>query len=394
MIDRRFVPFLLGLALAACGPKPDGNAPNASSTAGRTAGRPQTVSVAITKVESIPLIMQAQGNVIALDEVDLRAQKTGIIHQIHFNEGDDVKSGQLLFSLDARDDEANVKKAEARVVGSRAQLDIARRDWQRAQDLASKNFISQSGLDTARAKLDAAESTLAQEVATLESARVQLSYDFIRAPFAGRAGRVDVRPGSLVQANSTSSLVRITRQDPIGISFTLPERFLPALHQARSKGKARVLIDGPSGTTLRGEIVFIESSIDQTAGTIGIKARFANGTRELWPGQFVAVKVQAGEIANAVTLPAQAIQNNSSGQFVYVIDEDQTVSAQPVQVAQIYQERAVVTGIGASIKVVLEGGQNLRPGGKIVEAASAPANGRRGKDGRHGSAVGSAPAGH
>lgn len=391
MTDLRLVPLLLCLTLAACGPGQSSNStsPAASSPVARGtgAGRVQTVSTALTQTESIPLIMESQGNVIALDEVDLKAQKTGTISQIHFREGDEVKKGQLLFSLDARDDEANLKKAQARVTGSRAALDISKRDWLRAQDLANKNFISQAGLDAARAKLDAAESTLAQEIAALESAKVQLSYDYIRAPFAGRAGRIDVRVGSLVQANSTSSLVKITRQDPIAISFTLPERSLPVLNAAQSTEKTQVMVQSGTGKSLQGKIIFIENSIDSTAGTIGIKAQFANSARDLWPGQFVAVKVQAGEIKNAVTLPAQAIQNNSSGQFVYVINPDETVAVQPVQVAQFYQERAVLTGITGSIKVVLEGGQNLRPGSKIAEAASRPAGDKGGRRGSSASAA-------
>lgn len=392
MIDHRLAaPLVLCLTLTACGgSKPESTtSPQASTPSAQPrAARAQTVSTTLSRTESIPLIMASQGNVISLDEVDLRPQKTGTVSQIHFQEGDQVKKGQLLFSLDARDDAANLQKAEARVIGSRTQLEIAKRDWQRAQDLASKNFISPAGLDTTRAKLDSAESTLAQDIATLESAKVLHSYNFVRAPFAGRAGRIDVRTGSLVQANTTTALVRITRLDPIGVSFTLPERFLPTLTDAKARDKVQVLINTGAGQPLRGQITFVENSIDRTAGTIGIKAQFANGQHQLWPGQFVSVKVKAGEIADAVTLPAQAIQNNSSGQFVYVVGNDDTVSAQPVQVVQVYQERAIVTGITGNTKVVLEGGQNLRPGGKVIEAASRPADGKRGQQASRASAAG------
>ncbi len=379
MTELRIVALLASLALAACGPSQNqaGSAspPASSSGAAGKSARPQTVTSILTRTESIPLILEAQGNVIAQDEVELRAQKTGTVSRIHFREGEEVRAGQLLFALDSRDDQANLDKALARVAGSRAQLEIARRDWVRAQDLADRHFISQSGLDAARSRLDAAESTLAQEIAALESARVQLSYNTIRAPFAGRAGRVDVRSGSLVQANSSAPLVKITRLDPVAVSFTLPESALPAVQAAQAS--ARVSVTASDGSLVHGRIVFIESSIDATAGTIAIKARFDNDRRLLWPGQFVAVRVQAGEIRDAVTLPAQAIQNGPKGQFVYVIGADQTVLAQPVKVAQIYRERAVVTGVDADVRVVLEGGQNLRPGGRVAEAAPVPAGARR-----------------
>ncbi len=396
MTDHRPALLLLCLFLAACGPGNSTSPPNtpAASAAGGNksgnTGRAQIVAVTQTRIESIPLILEAQGNVISLDEVDLRPQKTGTISKIHFNEGDEVKQGQLLFSLDSRDDEANLKKADARVAGSRAQRDIARRDWVRAQDLAEKNFISPSGLDATRAKLDAAESTLAQDIAALESAKVLLSYDHIAAPFAGRAGRIDVRVGSLVLANSTTSLVKITRLDPIGISFTLPERDLPALQSAQKGEEIKVRIDLAGSKALSGKIVFIESSVDRTSGTIGIKARLPNTERLLWPGQFSPVKVLAGEIKNAVTLPAQAIQNGPNGRFVYVVKSDQTVTAQPVELQQVYQERVIVTGIGEGINVVLEGGQNLRPGSKVSEASATAEKRREGK--RDGSTAASLPA--
>lgn len=381
MIDRRLVLILLCLPLVACGPgKEGGNNASGVKTASSpaNAGRPQTVQTTLTRAESIPLILETQGNIISLDEVDIKPQKTGIISQIHFKEGDEVKKGKALFSLDSRDDEANVKKAEARVTGSRAQLEIAKRDYQRAQELVAKNYISPASLDTTKSKLDAADSTLAQDQAALESAKIILSYDHIVAPFSGRAGRIDVRPGSLVLANSTVSLVKITRIDPIGISFTLPERNLPDLMAAQKSGEVKIRVDLADKKSLTGKVVFFENAVDRTSGSIGIKAKISNDGRQLWPGQFVPVKVLAGEIKDAVTLPAQAIQSNTNGRFVYVVMPDKTVKAQPIELVQIMQQRAIITGIAGGVKVVLEGGQNLRPGGKVNEA-SAPAEARRGK---------------
>lgn len=372
MIDRRSLSLLLlCLPLAACGPGKEEKGKSASASASKSdTGRPRAVQITQTSTEAVPLVLEAQGNVIPLDQVDLRPQKTGTIAHIHFKEGDEVKKGQLLFSLDSRDDESNVRKADARVIGSKAALEIAKRDYVRSLDLAKRNFISSAGLDASKSRLDAAESTLAQDIAALESARVQLSYDHIVAPFDGRAGRIDVRSGSLVLANSTITLVNITRLDPIGVSFTLPERDLPAVRAAMKTGDVIAQIALPDGEKLQGKVIFVENSVDRTSGTIGIKAAFPNSKRLLWAGQFVPVRVFAGEIKNAVTLPGQAIENGPNGRFVYIVNADQTVSAQPVELVRIYESRAIIKGIEGGVKVVLEGGQDLRPGNKVVESAS------------------------
>lgn len=383
MINLRLASLLLCLPLAACGPSKDkseagdNKTASAASKKGGGANRARTVQTTLTAVESVPLMLEAQGNIIPLDQVDLRPQKTGTIAKIHFKEGDEVKKGQLLFSLDSRDDESNVKKAEARVVGSRAALDIAKRDYARSVDLAKRNFISPSALDATKSKLDAAESTLAQDIAALESAKVQLSYDRIVAPFDGRAGRIDVRPGSLVLANSTINMVNITRLDPIGVSFTLPERDLPALRTAMKDGAVSVQLALPDGQKASGKVIFVENAVDRTSGTIGIKAEFPNSKRQLWAGQFAPVRIHAGQIKDAVTLPGQAIENGQNGRFVYVVNEDMTVSAKPVELVRIYESRAIIKGVEGGVKVVLEGGQDLRPGNKITEAASGTATSKK-----------------
>lgn len=379
MIDRRaLTSLLLWLPLVACGPAKDGSGASDKQSASAPGGKSGTnrarpVQTTLTTTESVPLILEAQGNVIPLDQVDLRPQKTGTIAKIHFKEGDEVKKGQLLFSLDSRDDESNVRKAEARVVGSRAALDIAKRDYTRSQDLAKRNFISPAGLDATKSKLDAAESTLAQDIAALESAKVLLSYDRIVAPFDGRAGRIDVRVGSLVLANSTINLVNITRLDPIGVSFTLPERDLSALRTALKDSAVNVQLTLPDGKKTDGKVIFVENSVDRTSGTIGIKAEFPNKQRQLWAGQFAPVRIHAGQIKDAVTLPGQAIENGPNGRFVYVVNPDQTVSAKPVELVRMHESRALIKGIEGGVKVVLEGGQELRPGNKITEAASGTA---------------------
>jgi RND family efflux transporter MFP subunit len=366
------------------GPKGDKTA--AGSSASRGGNRPTAVSVTTTRLEAVTLTLEAQGNVIALDDVDVRPQKNGTVEKIHFKEGDELKRGQLLFSLDSRDDVANVARLEATVLGTQALVSAAERDLARSKDLAERNFASPAALDASRDKLDAAKALLAQNRAAVDQARVSLSYTAIRAPFDGRAGVIGVRPGSLVTSNATStSMVKITRMNPIGVSFSLPERDLPILLAGQRQGPMKVSVDLDSNHRLKGEVVFLDSTVDRTSGTIAVKARLENDERRVWPGQYVTLKIVAGEVKDAVVLPSQAVINGPNGRLVYIVKDDQTVAAQPVVLVRIVDEKAVLKGIGPGIKVVLEGGQNLRPGSKVQEVKDDAKGGeRRGGGGRRG----------
>lgn len=348
-------------------------------TKGGRSGRTQTVNTALSKTIDLPRLLETQGNVQALDEVDIRPQKNGMVTAIHFKEGDELRKGQLLFSLDARDDHANVSKAEAAVVSAEVALSIAQRELKRSQDLSEKQFITPSALDTTRSKVDTASAALAQSKAALEQARVSQSYTRIHAPFDGRAGLINVRPGSLVTSNATSTaLVRLTRMNPIGVSFTLPERDLPALQNAMRLGPVKLKAISSTQEALHGQIIFVDSSVDRSAGTLLIKARLDNSERRVWPGQYVALQIEAGRWENVVTLPAQAVLNSPNGRLVYAVKEDSTVEAHAVELLQISGEQAIIKGLPAGLKIVVEGGQNLRPGSKVSEARS-EGKGKRGK---------------
>lgn len=363
---RRILALLVSTGLLlACGKQP-------SETATRSGeghkNRPQPVKVVQTRLENVPLLIETQGNILALDEVELRAQKNGTLKEVLVTEGSELRRGQLLFTLDDREDRANAEKAEAALAGARAALAIAKRDLERAQELSAKNFISPSTLDVARNKLDTAEAGLAQSQAALSQARVALSYNQIRAPFDGRAGRIDIRPGALLSASTSApALIKITRMDPIGVGFSLPERELPALLAAQKGGPVRVkaFIDGENA--LEGRLSFIESSVDKASGTVALKARLENASHRAWPGQYIKVRIEAGEIGNGVVLPAQALLNSPKGRIVYVVEPDSSVRAQPVELLRVFDQKALVKGLEAGLKVVQEGGQNLRPGSKVVE---------------------------
>lgn len=381
----------LGLILTACNKNAPAQAQSSNKSAAGKSGKPQTVSTTLTRVESVPLVLQAQGNVLALDEVELRPQKNGTIKEVLVREGSEVKKGQLLFTLDDRDDRANVDRAAAAVDGAQAALSIAKRDLARTQDLSSRNFVSPSALDSARNKVESSEAGVAQAKAALEQAKVSLSYTRIEAPFDGRAGRVDIRPGALVTASATQvALVKITRMHPIGVNFSLPENNLPMLLDAQRKGPVKVsaTIDGTH--ILHGAVSFIDSSVDHSSGTIALKATLDNSERRVWPGQYVTVSVEAGDIPDATALPSQAVINGPNGPLVYVVQPDSTVAAQPISVVRIVDQNAIIKGVAGGVRVVLEGGQNLRPGVKIVDTGNG--NGARGKRGGKAKDGQSAPA--
>lgn len=354
----------LGLLLAAC---QDRNTPTQGNSP-----RVQTISTTLTVQRSVPLVIETQGNVLALDEVDVRPQKNGTITAIHFREGDEIHSGQLLFSLDARDDEAAFNKAAAAVASAQAARSIATRELKRSEELAARNFIAPSALDSALSKLESADAGLAQAQAALEQAQVSRSYNRIHAPFAGRAGLINVRLGSLVTSSATAtSLVRLTRMNPIGVSFSIAERELTGVLAAQATGALQLEAITQNGERIAGELIFVDSNVDRNSGTLLLKGRLANDARQIWPGQYVIVRLQAGMIENAVLLPAQAVINGPAGRFVYVVEADDKVRAQPVEQLRIVDQQALLRGIDAGVKVVLEGAANLRAGASVREAKPA-----------------------
>ena len=352
----------------------------ASAPAGEEGKRARTpvVVTVMSKQETVPLRIEAQGNVLALDEVDIRPQKNGMITATHFHEGDDIRAGQLLFTLDDRDDAANVGKAEAATASAEAGVAIAQRDLARSQELFDKQYIAPSALDTSRNRLDTAVANLGQAKAALEQAKVSKSYTRITAPFEGRAGVINVRPGSLVTSNSTAtSLVKLTRMNPIGVSFSVSERDMAPLLEALRAGPVKLEAQTNAKGSLKGEVIFVDSNVDKTSGTLLVKGRLDNRNRIVWPGQFVNISVEAGELHDVVVLPSQAVVNGPENRFVYAVKDDNTVEARPVTVLHIVNQNAILSGIPGGLKVVLEGTQNLRPGAKVQEA-----HGEKGANGK------------
>jgi RND family efflux transporter MFP subunit len=351
-----------------------GGKPNGAKGA-RKVGGPVAVVTAQAEMRDVPVRLVANGTVTANQSVDLRAQITSTVKEVHIREGQSVRAGEPLFTLDRGTEEANLKKALAQVEKDQSDFATAQRNLQRQVELFNQKFISQAALDTAKNQVDTLTGQLAIDRAAVEAARVALAYTEIRAPFAGRTGLINVRAGSLVQpsgaGNTTASppLVTITQIDPITVAFTLPEKELPGLQQALAAGPLQAVAQSPaSDEKFTGKVMFVDNAVDTTTGTIRLKAEFDNPKARLWPGMFVNVQVSPRVIRNATVVPAQAVQTGPDRRFVFVVGADHKVAEQPVSLAYVEQGFAVVDGVKPGTRVVVEGAQNLRPGSAVAEA--------------------------
>ena len=338
-------------------------------------GGPQTVSSVIVERKDVPFVIEATGTIAAASIVDIRPQITNIVSKVNITEGQIVKKGDLLFTLDDRTDKANFDRAQALANDAKRQL-------ARAKELVAKNFISKAGLDTAEANATSTQ-------AAARAAEVQLSFNYLRSPIDGRAGIINVFPGSLVQASNvvvsstsstatstTGAMVTITQLDPINVAFIIPERDIPLLNAAR-KGDMElpvtVTVGNMDKTEYAGLVYVVDNQVDPVIGAVRLKARLDNKNGALIPGQFARVKLEASTLRDVMLLPSQAVIINPKGRFVYLVEkDDDKVVMKPVKVLYEYQGNAVIEGIDTGSRVVVEGGQNLRPGTKVREAK--PAN--------------------
>jgi len=339
------------------------------------ASRPQSTLVVTTRAEArdVPVRLRANGTVTSLQSVDLRAQVTSTVREVHIREGQNVSKGELLFSLDSRADDAAIRKAEAQVEKDKADLATAQRNLERNVDLFKQKFISSAALDTAQNSVDTLTAQQRVDTAALEAARVARAYDEIRAPFAGRTGGITVREGSLVQPGSGATpgaiLVTVTQIDPISVTFTLPEKELPPLQAALRAGAVPVTVTTQDGSEkVEGKVTFVDNAVDTVTGTIKVKAEFANPNGRLWPGQYVNAELAPRTLANATVIPPQAVQTGPDSRFVYVVGEDDKVASKPVTLVYVEEKLAVVDGVTPGSRVVVEGAQNLRPGSVVTEA--------------------------
>jgi RND family efflux transporter MFP subunit len=347
------------------------------------------VTTVRAQVRDLPVLITATGAVAPLSSVDVRPQITSLIVKVHVTEGQFVKAGQLLFTLDPRADEANVAKARAQLARDEAALADAQRQFKRSQELLAQNFISQGALDTNQTNVQSQTAAVALDKAALDAAKLGLSYTRISAPGAGRLGAINVFAGSSVQANVTT-LVSLTQLDPISVAFSLPQRYLADALAALKDGGAPVSATPPPPVpALQGRLKFVDSAVDPTSGTVKAKAVFGNAAGQLWPGAFVSVAMTASVIKGAVVIPQAAIIQSPRGTLVYSVI-DGKAAQRPVQVLYAQGEDAAVSGLKPGERIVLDGRQNVRPGANVIERPREGGGGASGagKGGRPGGASG------
>ena len=342
-------------------------APGAGRGGGRGGG-PVPVTVAAVVQKAIPLDLTAIGTAEAYSNVAVRAQITGELTSVNFKEGEDVAKGQVLFTLDRRPLEAALKQAEANLNRDQAQAANATAQAQRYADLLKRGIATREQVETASTNAAALQATLGADRAAIDNASVQLEYATIPAPISGRTGALMVHPGNLVRANDVTPLVVINQLAPIYVSFSIPESTLPQLKQFMSAGSIRVEARPPTDSTApaSGRITFVDNNVDQTTGTIRVKAEMANADNRLWPGQFVNVIVTLTVDRNALVVPSVAVQNGPPGSYVFVVKPDQTVELRTVEVARIRGTEMVLKGgVEAEDVVVTDGHLRLVPGSRV-----------------------------
>jgi RND family efflux transporter MFP subunit len=333
-------------------------------------GGPTTVSTIVVEKKDIPIVIEATGTMVSNAIVDIRPMVTNTVAKIHVKDGQEVKAGDLLFTLDNRNDTANYERLMALA-------EDAQKQYLRATELVSKNFISKAGLETSLANAKAAQ-------AAARSAEVQLSFDSIRSPIDGRAGIVNVFPGSLVQASnvvttatsstatsSVGSMVTITQLNPINVQFVIPEKDIPILLENQLDGEpvtVKVTVGDSGKKAYEGKVLVIDNQVDPSIAAVRVKAQIPNKSMSILPGQFARVSIVANTLKDALSVPSQAIIINPRGRIVYTVDSEGKAVIKPVKVVYEYQGTSIVTGIEAGDKVVVEGKQNLRPGSKVREA--------------------------
>jgi multidrug efflux system membrane fusion protein len=325
------------------------------------------VTVAVVASRTMPVELQAIGNVESISTVSIKAQVSGQLVGIHFKEGDFVKKGQLLFTIERPPFEAALRQAEGTLAKDQAQALNSKLDAERYQGLGREGVVSKQQVDAAMAAYNAIQATVAADKAAVETAKINLEYTSIYSAIDGRTGSIGVKVGNLVKANDVPILVTINQIEPIYVTFAIPEQQLTELKQYSAQKTLKVdAAPQGSGQHFAGRLTFIDNAVDTTTGTIKLKATFANEQRALWPGQFVDVNLTLKSQPNAIVVPTAALQTSQQGTYVYVVNQDLTAQPQPVKVAwTLGDETVIASGVQPGQRVVTDGQLRLTPGTKV-----------------------------
>jgi multidrug efflux system membrane fusion protein len=330
---------------------------------------PVPVLAAMPRILDVPVYLDGVGAVRALNNVIVRAQVDGKLISVNFTEGQDVKKGDVLGEIDPVIYKAQYDQAVAKKAQDEAQLANQRLDLIRYQQLSASNAGSKQQYDTQRAVVAQQEALVSADQAQIDNAQAMLGYTKIIAPLSGRAGLRQVDQGNIIHAADVTGLVIITQLQPIAVQFSLPQQQIVRVNAASAKGALAVDVFGNDGTTVidTGTLKGIDNQVDPTTGTLKLKAEFPNANFQLWPGQFVNVRLKVDTLSQAVVVPTSAVQRGPAGTFSYVIGDGDIVTAKPVVVTQQNEADAVIaSGLAASDRVVTTGFANLSDGAKVI----------------------------
>jgi multidrug efflux system membrane fusion protein len=347
--------------------------------AGAAQGQPAPVVVTLARSATVPVTLAAIGNVQAYSTVAVKSQVDGQILEVHFKEGQKVKKGDLLFTLDPRPYEAALRQAEANLAKDKALLVKARADVERLRGLVARDFTSRANYEQAVANQASLEATVKADEAMVDQARLRLEHTRITAPMDGRVGSILINAGNLVKANDAAvgTLVTLNQVQPVNIQFAVPESHLAEIRARMAAGKipVRAVVPGGAGSPAEGTLTFINNAVDTSTGTILLKAAYENADERLTPGQFVNVTMELARLRDAVVIPSSAVQQGQNGAFVFVVKDDNTAEVRLIRTGITADKDVVVeSGLREGEKVVLEGQLRLRPGIRVtIRSTQAPA---------------------
>src|SRR3954467_5096916 len=333
--------------------------------------RPRMVSVELAKAErkSVPVDVDSIGTVTPISSVALKSRVETTIVSVHFEDGAKVAEGDLLFTLDSRQIDAQIEQAEGTLAKDQAQLEGAQRDLRRYNDLVGKGATTQVNVDNAKTQSDILTATIKADQAALDNLKVQKSYTLIRAPFAGRISAANVKVGNFVRPADLTSLAVINQMAPVYVTFAIPQRVLVDLREAMASGSSRVIATIPGHEKSEaGKVAMVENSVDSTTGMVTVRGVMDNANETLWPGILVATRLTI-RTENAVVLPTVAVQRSQSGNYVFVV-KDGVAKVQPVKVDRTLQGQSVITeGLSGGEDVVVDGQLLLSEGTRVEPRA-------------------------
>ena len=331
---------------------------------------PATVTIDAAITQDVPVYIDAVGKTVAIEVVSVQPQVSGHITKIHFQDGAQIKKGELLFTIDPRPYQTQLHSAEAMLAQKKAELQLAQVDLARSETLVKKDFISKQDYDNKKSAVDVARAQVSQSESALEAAHLNLDYCSIRSPIDGRAGHRLVDLGNVVKPEDGKPLLVIQRLDPIYADFTVTENELTAVQQNISNGALKALVRLPDDADAReGTLSFVDNAVQEGTGTVRLRATLANKDEHFWPGRLLNVRLVLSTIHSAVLVPASSPQMSANGPFVYVVKPDSTAELRPVTLGQRQGDLIVIAkGLSGGEKVVTNGQLGVTPGGKVSES--------------------------